>query len=145
MPDGCAGVRKSLRPMLRAFAAVVSAALVFSLAGGSGKAARDLEAVALAEPSVEIVVLEVEGCLYCQIFRRDILPTYRASARAATVPMRFVDINELTATKLRLSAPVDVVPTAIVLQNGRELGRISGYVGPENFFRSIDYLLARSN
>jgi thioredoxin-related protein len=34
------------------------------------------------------------------------------------------------------------VPTFIVVQSQHEVGRISGYMGPEDFFHSINYLLA---
>ena len=35
------------------------------------------------------------------------------------------------------------LPTAVLLQNNREVGRIPGYLGPENFFHAINHLLAK--
>ena len=35
------------------------------------------------------------------------------------------------------------LPTAVLLHNNREIGRIPGYVGPENFFHAVSHLLAQ--
>ena len=55
--------------------------------------------------------------------------------------MRFVDINAPDVDRLQLSSPIDSVPTVLVVENGRERGRIAGYVGPEIFFHSLSRLL----
>jgi thioredoxin-related protein len=89
----------------------------------------------------ELVVVEVENCIYCGLFRRDVLPAYQGSKRGRAVPIRFIDINAPDVEKLQLSAPIDSVPTVLVLKSGTEVGRIPGYVGPENFFHSINRLL----
>lgn len=124
---------------------VLCAALVFLvLAGGSvpGRATVDLETSALPDDTrLELIVVEVDNCLYCGIFRRDVAPTYEESERGRAVPMRFVNINAPDVDKLQLSAPIDSVPTVLIVENGRERGRIAGYVGPEIFFHSLSRLL----
>ncbi|MBS0251672.1 MAG: hypothetical protein JSR78_11490 [Proteobacteria bacterium] len=90
----------------------------------------------------ELVVVEAEGCIYCQLFRRDVLPAYEASSQAKDLPVRFVDINDIAADHLVFKTGVDIVPTFVVVKSHAEVGRISGYIGPENFFHSISYLLA---
>ncbi len=92
--------------------------------------------------TLELVVVEAEGCIYCKLFRRDVLPAYEASAQAKDLPVRFVDINDIEADNLEFKSGVDIVPTFVVVKSRHEVGRISGYVGPENFFHSISYLLA---
>lgn len=95
-----------------------------------------------ADATMEIVVMEAPGCIYCTLFRRDVLPSYAASQQAKDVPIRFVDVNEEAADALGLDSPIDIVPTFVVLRNNHEVGRIPGYVGPENFFHSINHLIA---
>ncbi len=90
---------------------------------------------------LELVVVEAEGCIYCKLFRRDVLPTYEASDQAKDMPVHFVDINDIDANHLDFKTEVDIVPTFVVVKSHREVGRISGYIGPENFFHSISYLL----
>ncbi|MDX2307072.1 MAG: hypothetical protein NW216_02415 [Hyphomicrobium sp.] len=121
-----------------AFFAVVWTAVV---AGMPALALVDIETSALPGRAREIVVVEVDNCLYCGLFRRDVAPTYRNSQRARSVPMRFVDINAPAFEKLKLDGPVESVPTVIVIEDGREVGRIAGYIGPENFFHSLSRLL----
>jgi thioredoxin-related protein len=99
---------------------------------------------AIPTGSLELVVVEAEGCIYCKLFRRDVLPTYEASEQARDMPVHFVDINDIDANHLDFKADVDIVPTFVVVKSRHEIGRISGYIGPENFFHSISYLLAAS-
>ena len=53
----------------------------------------DLETSALPDSRLEILVVEIDNCIYCGLFRRDVAPTYKVSGRAKTIPMRFIDIN----------------------------------------------------
>jgi thioredoxin-related protein len=89
-------------------------------------------------------VFEVDGCTMCDVFRRDVLPQYQSGAAAARAPLRFVDINKTDPDTLALRGRVLQVPTAVLMQDGREFDRITGYVGPSNFFRMLDWLLARA-
>lgn len=105
------------------------------------RAVLDLETSALPEARFELLVVEIDNCIYCGLFRRDVAPTYTASVRARSVPMRFIDINAPDIDALSLTAAIDSVPTVLVVENGREVGRIAGYVGPEIFFHSLNRLL----
>ncbi|MCB1505678.1 MAG: thioredoxin family protein [Hyphomicrobiaceae bacterium] len=97
------------------------------------------------DANLQIVVLEAPGCTYCTLFRRYVLPAYATSPRSRDVPIKFLDLNDEAYDKLGLDGPVDMVPTAVLMQNNREVGRIAGYLGPENFFHAMNHLLARVN
>lgn len=114
-------------------------ALTVLVSTGSTRAGLDLTAPPLPAGTLELIVVEAEGCIYCGLFRRDVLPSYEASEQGRTMPVRFVDVNDIDAE--HLNSPVDVVPTFIVARSQHEVGRISGYLGREDFFHSIDYLL----
>jgi thioredoxin-related protein len=60
----------------------------------SPHAGLDLEAPVPKGLDLELVVMEAPGCIYCTIFRRDVLPAYQSSERARDVPIRFLDIND---------------------------------------------------
>ena len=124
--------------LIRIFAFAISLLFLAS----PPRAAFDLETSALPSGGLELLVVEVEDCVYCLVFRRDVFPSYEASARARTVPMRFVDISKTAAEQLGLAEPVQQVPTVLLMKDGREVGRISGYVGPENFFHAINRLMS---
>lgn len=125
-----------------AFAIVLSSLL--ALGAGTTYAARDIETSALpATSSYQLLVLEVPGCIYCRIFRRDVLPSYEVSARAREVPIRFIDLNDIDEERFGLASPVDVVPTIVLMRDQQEVGRITGYLGPESFFHSINHLMVQ--
>ena len=127
------------------FAGIVALDLLAAawLMSSAVKAELDHEAAIPAAPvAMELVVLEAPGCIYCGLFRRDVLPSYEASGRAKEMPIRFVDINDAAADALGLDSPVDIVPTFVVLKNNHEVGRIPGYTGPEFFFHTINHLLS---
>ena len=91
--------------------------------------------------NAELLVFEVEGCGYCNLFRRDVPPPYSRSPRARDVPMRFIDANRADVSRLNLAEPLKVVPTIVLMVNGREAQRITGYMGPEPFFHMISRLM----
>jgi thioredoxin-related protein len=123
---------------------VIYLALAALLAFAAQKARAALDGVIPSGSSgLELVVLEVPGCIYCPVFRRDVMPRYDAFARGRELPIRFLDLNDAAADRLELEAPVDVAPTAVLLKDNREVGRIPGYVGPDNFFHAVDHLLTR--
>lgn len=107
----------------------------------ASRAGLDTEMPANPNGSFELIVVEADGCIYCQIFRRDVLPVYQTSEEGKKVPIRFVDVNDVDANHLDFNGSVDIVPTFVVVKSRHEVGRIAGYVGPENFFHSINYLL----
>ena len=106
------------------------------------RAGLDVEANFKQASNIELVVMEAPGCIYCTVFRRDVLPAYQASERAKDVPIRFLDVNDAAVNALGLDEPVNIVPTFVVLKDNREVGRVPGYVGPEAFFHTINYLMS---
>ena len=106
------------------------------------RAGLDLSEPAAINGNVELIVVEAPGCTFCTVFRRDVLPSYQASERARSVPVRFIDVNDLAVAQLGLGSPINIVPTFVVIKNNKEIGRIPGYVGPENFYHTINYLLS---
>ena len=117
-------------------------ALTMIIPAKSSRADLDLETAALSTGTLELVVIEADGCIYCGLFRRDVLPSYAVSEQGKQMPVRFVDVNDTNTARLDLKSPVDIVPTFIVVKSQHEVGRISGYMGPEDFFHSISYFLA---
>ncbi len=118
------------------------AALAMMLPPGGSRAEIDLETSALPTGEFQLVVMEADGCIYCGLFRRDVLPAYETSEQGRQMPVRFIDVNDVDKSALDLNSPVEIVPTFIVVKERKEIGRISGYMGPENFYHSINYLLS---
>lgn len=126
----------------RVFIGCLLIASAFAYAAVETKAARDLTTPPRAESHYQLLVLEVPGCLYCDLFRRDVVPTYAASLRAKSVPMRFVDLEHGSLAAFDLQGPIETVPTIVLLDGRREVGRLTGHVGPEIFFHAVDRLIS---
>jgi thioredoxin-related protein len=124
---------------------LVVALAAMQLLGGAlsepGRAARDLETTPLPANRRELVVFETADCDYCMLLRRDVLPEYLRSKRAAEVPVRFINVEVIDLDQLPLSQPLTVVPTVVLMSEGYEVGRITGYIGPELFFHLVSRLL----
>jgi thioredoxin-related protein len=95
--------------------------------------------------NMELLVFEVQGCVYCDVFRRDVLPNYQAGPASARAPIRFVDLNSVDADKLALRGSVRVVPTMILMKEGKEVERITGYTAPSTFFKLVNTMLERAD
>lgn len=106
-------------------------------AGAAGTAA------AAAAARLEILVLEIETCAICPLVRQQLLPRWEETTWARTVPMRFVDVTRRDERTLGLAAPIDTVPTFVLLRDGREIERIAGYLGPTNFIEAIGHIIRR--
>lgn len=126
--------------MSRILAIVIAYALFAGLS--ATHAARDTGLPVNSGPNLEMVVLEVDGCIYCGVFRRQLLPAYQASRHGRAIPVRFVDINDEALARIGLTQPVGMVPTFVVLENNEEIGRIPGLMGHADFFRALDVITA---
>ncbi len=118
-------------------AAVVAGATLGALTAPASK-----EDTRRGQVSRELVIFETADCVYCRLFRRDVLPEYRNSVRSSELPIRFVDVNDAGPLEPALSGPLTIVPTAVLLVDGREAGRITGYTGPASFQQIISQMLA---
>jgi hypothetical protein len=129
---------------MRIFARTVLGLLLIMVPLARGNAGIDPDAPVPHFGNLQLVVMEAEGCIYCSIFRRDVLPAFQTSERGKDMPVRFVDVNDVPKTGIELQSPIDILPTFVITKDNHEIGRIPGYMGPEDFFHSINYLLSSS-
>ena len=118
--------------------------IALGLADDSSRAARNSDNGLLAGGMLELVVFEIEGCAYCGVFRRDVLPSYQLSQHAKEAPIRFVDVNDPAADRIRLDGNISMVPTFVLLKDNHEVGRIPGYLAPESFFQLLKQLIQQA-
>jgi thioredoxin-related protein len=123
------------------------AGLIVALASfGSGSAAVDLAKPGSAR--MELVIFEHPDCTYCQVFRARVVPRYMNSDHANEAPLRFIDIATTGANTgargVTLNGPITMVPTAVLVKQGREVDRIPGYWAPDNFFKMVSFLISKA-
>ena len=117
--------------------------ILMAAVGTHVRAALDASAPA-ASTGLEFLVLEVKSCHVCELVRTHILPSYERSTTARDAPMRFVDLNAIDEAKLGLTAPVTTVPTIVLMREGQEVARLTGYTGPQIFLQAVPEMLARA-
>lgn len=122
---------------------IAAVAVLMATAGAHVRAALDTSAPT-PSAGLEFLVLEVKSCHVCELVRTHILPPYERSAIARETPMRFVDLNAVDEAQLGLTAPVTTVPTIVLMREGQEVARLTGYTGPQIFFQAVPEMLARA-
>lgn len=127
-----------MRPILIAALAAVAA-----WAAGHGLARSAVDSGAGVRPAMELVVFEHPDSVYCSAFRNSVAPRYRGSPQEAEAPLRFVDIASADARRYALKTPISMVPTAVLIKDGREVDRISGYWGADNFLKMVAFIRAK--
>jgi len=96
-----------------------------------------LAAVLLTGPSAnaaELVMFERAGCPYCEQFDREIGPIYDKTDEGKAAPLRRVDIHAPIPPDLGAVTVERITPVFVLVDRGREIGRIRGYPGEDNFW-----------
>lgn len=81
---------------------------------------------------VTLVMVEEDGCLYCEQWNEEVGIAYPLTPEGRAAPLRRVDIRALPEDVAFESRPV-FTPTFVLFVEGAEVGRLEGYPG-EDFF-----------
>jgi hypothetical protein len=98
----------------------IALALLLALAGASAHAA-------------ELLMFEQKGCVWCERFEREIAPAYDKTDEGKRAPLRRVDIGKAMPPDLAFVRRERFTPVFVLVDGGREFGRIRGYPG-DTFF-----------
>lgn len=96
-----------------------------------------------AAQAAELLMFDQAGCVYCQRWDRDVGSLYDKTPEAKSLPLRRVDIQNQKASGITLASPVRYTPTFVVVDDGREVGRITGYSNDDSFWGLLDALAAK--
>ena len=102
-------------------------------------------ALLLAPPAgaAELVMFEQKGCVWCQRFDRDIAPAYDKTAEGQRAPLRRVDTAGPVPQDLAFIKRERFTPVFVLIDQGREFGRIRGYPGDIFFWGLLANLIER--
>jgi thioredoxin-related protein len=98
-------------------------------------------AFAPAASASELVMFRRAGCPWCAMWDREIGPIYDRTDVGRSVPIRFVELGRDDDMKVALANPVRFTPTFVLVDEGREIGRIEGYPGADFFWGLLERLL----
>ncbi len=95
-----------------------------------------------AAGAAQLVVFGSARCPYCLAWEREIGRVYPQTGEAHEAPLRRLDIDARRPADLRIKE-VHMTPTFILVDEGREVGRIEGYSGDQFFWPRLHKLLAK--
>ncbi|MET4130411.1 hypothetical protein [Roseovarius sp. MBR-6] len=99
-----------------------------------------LTVLPISSQAAELLMVERHGCHWCDRWNAEIAPIYPKTTESARAPLRRAQINDLPPDITFTSRPV-FTPTFVLIDEGRELGRIEGYAGDEFFWFTLTRLL----
>lgn len=92
-------------------------------------------------PAAELVMLEEDGCEWCDRWNEDIGVVYNKSREGQIAPLRRLDIHDHLPVELKFLVKGRFTPTFILVDRGREIGRIRGYPGEDFFWGYLGQLI----
>ena len=95
--------------------------------------------------AAELVMFERAGCAWCEVFDREIAPIYGKTAEGRRAPLRRVNIARKLPQDLVFLDVERLTPVFVLVDRGREIGRIRGYPGDDHFWGLLGVLMKRLN
>ena len=93
--------------------------------------------------AAELVMFEQAGCAWCEAFNKDIGNIYGKTDNGLRAPLRRVDINRPVPSDLAFIQAERLTPLFVLVDKGREIGRIRGYGGREMFWTQLYTLMQK--
>jgi thioredoxin-related protein len=98
---------------------------------------------ARAAAAAELVMFERPGCAWCEVFDREIAPIYPKTEEGQRAPLRRVALDAPLPPELSFIRVERLAPVFVLIDKGREIGRIRGYPGEGNFWGLLDVLMKK--
>ena len=93
--------------------------------------------------AAELVMFEAAACEWCEQWDAEVGVIYDKTQESRKAPLRRVFMHQPLPADLLLLEKVRYSPTFVLLQDGREIGRILGYPGEDHFWGLLNQLLER--
>jgi len=93
--------------------------------------------IGLPEPAtakLALIMFTSDHCPYCMAWEREVGTVYDKSTYAETLPLTRLEYGSSIPDDIKIAEPVLGTPTFVILENGTETGRITGYSGAEMFW-----------
>jgi len=88
-------------------------------------------------------MFEQAGCVWCTTFDHEIAPVYPKTTEGLRAPLRRVNIDHPLPADLGFIPVERLAPVFVLVDNGREIGRIRGYPGEDHFWGLLGVLIKK--
>ena len=92
--------------------------------------------------AAELLMFERPGCVYCLRWDAEVAPSYGVSSEARIAPLRRIDLSGGQPKDIALVTPVRFTPTFVLVDEGREIARITGYMDNAMFWGLMEKMIA---
>ena len=93
--------------------------------------------------STELLMLEQDGCAWCERWHKEIGPVYHKTTEGKIAPLRILNIHEAWPDDLSAVVKDRFTPTFVLVDEGMEIGRVRGYMGEDSFWFLLNELLEK--
>lgn len=100
-------------------------------------------ALASAASAAELLMYRTAGCPWCAKWDEAIGPIYPKTEVGRRAPVRMVRWEHRDHLDVALARPVRYSPTFVLVDEGREIGRIEGYPGEDFFWGLLENLVLK--
>lgn len=91
--------------------------------------------------AAELLMIEEDGCFWCEAWNKDISEIYPKTLEGKSAPLRRVDISSNLEDEIQLKRSVHFTPTFLLIEDGKEINRIEGYPGEDFFWGLLGKML----
>lgn len=95
--------------------------------------------------AAELVYFNSPACSVCERWDEEVGVLYNSTEEAQRLPLRPQSIHDEKPDDLAQIKPVAFTPTFVVVDDGREIGRIVGYISDYFFWEQIAGLIKKAD
>jgi thioredoxin-related protein len=93
--------------------------------------------------AAELVMFERSGCPWCARWDAEVAPAYMKTPEGHRAPLRRHNLDQGQPRDIALERPVRYTPTFVLVDDGKEVGRITGYIDNGMFWGMLSPLMQR--
>jgi len=93
--------------------------------------------------AAELIMFEQAGCAWCEAFDREVAPIYPKTEEGQRAPLRRLDVAQNLPPDLAFLEVERLTPLFVLVDEGREIGRIRGYPGEDHFWGLLSVLMKK--
>ncbi|MEM7496643.1 MAG: thioredoxin family protein [Pseudomonadota bacterium] len=91
--------------------------------------------------ALRLLMLDQAACEWCEQWEAEIGGAYHLTDEGRAAPLTRASIHEPLPEGVTLERRAHFTPTFVLLEDGREVGRLEGYAGADFFYPMLDRLL----
>lgn len=93
--------------------------------------------------AAELVYFGSSACSVCEAWDREVGEIYSKTEESQILPLRHEDVHDERPADLAFIKGVIYTPTFVVVEDGKERGRIVGYMGDFFFWEQVGSLIKK--